>query len=93
MGRHLLFFLVRALMQLLCWLLFVKGALEGVIDSQEVQLQTLKKNGGLFFPRDDHMQYHVCWNLSYLNEEQMHSCVSEIKLEKKKSGFYVQAVT
>lgn len=56
-------------------------------DSLKVHLSMLKKNGGFFvcfFPRDDHMQYYVCWNLSYLNEEQMHSCVSEIKLGKKK---------
>ena len=49
LGRHLLFFLVRADTITVCWLLFVKDALEGVFvrccgnpelvcDSQEVQL-------------------------------------------------------
>lgn len=65
---------------------------ELVCDSQQVQLQILKKQCVFSLyshnPRDDHME--CTWNLGFLNEE--HSRVSKIKPGEKKSGFYIQAV-
>lgn len=60
---------------------------ELVCDSQQVQLQILKKQCVFFLychnPRDDHME--CTWNLGFLNEE--HSRVSKIKPGKKKIRF------